>query len=137
MPATVVLLAALAIWVYRHRTADPWIVIGVSALVARLFIHHRLYDDMLILLPMITLFRIARHNARPDDSDVRAGLLFAAAWITVHAPARWLQSPLSGALLEAVQSVVWIIALGFLMRRARESARGPAAPEAAQSPAAA
>ena len=137
MPATVALLAALAIWVYRHRTADPWILIGVSALVARLFIHHRLYDDMLILLPMITLFRIARHGARPDDSDVRAGLLFAAAWITVHAPARWLQSPLSGPLLEAVQSVVWIVALGFLVRRARESARGSAAPEAAQSPAAA
>lgn len=129
MPVSVGLLLALAAWVHRYRRADAWIVLGVTALVARLFIHHRLYDDMLVLLPMVTLFRIARSGPRTDGGDVMAGLLFAAVWVSLHAPASWLQEPPPlSAVMEAVQSAVWLSVLVFLLGEARRdrSVRGRA-----------
>ncbi|HSJ15406.1 MAG TPA: glycosyltransferase 87 family protein [Longimicrobiales bacterium] len=124
MPASLVILLLLAAWVHRHRGIDIWILLGVSALVGRLFIHHRLYDDMLVLLPMITLFRIGRQGAQPDGRDVVAGLLFAATWVTLHAPASLLASPPPlPVVMEAGQSIVWVLVLLFLLGRARHERR--------------
>jgi hypothetical protein len=47
-------------WVYRHRTIDIWLLIGVVALVARFWTYHRWYDDLILLLPLVTLCRLAK-----------------------------------------------------------------------------
>jgi hypothetical protein len=39
----------------------------VTALVARFWTHHLEYDDLLILLPLVTLFRLA--TLRPSGRD--------------------------------------------------------------------
>lgn len=122
IPATAAILLALGVWVHRFREADVWILLGVSALVARFFVHHRLYDDMLVLLPMITLFRIAHMGPREGGGDVAAGLLFAAMWLTLHAPASLLQYPAPvSTFMEAGQTGVWLVALVFLLYRARRA----------------
>ena len=61
-PASLLALMILGFWVYRYRRADIWILMGVTALVARFWTYHMWYDDLLILLPMVALFRIANQR---------------------------------------------------------------------------
>jgi hypothetical protein len=130
LPASIVILFGFAAWVFRHRRADFWILAGTAALVTRLFIHHRLYDDMLILVPMITLFRLARGGPERDGSDVAAGALFAATWVTVLAPASILTVPHLAVVMEAGQSAVWLAVVVFLgamaQRDGQDVGRAPA-----------
>lgn len=121
LAASLAILLGLAVWVFRHRRVDVWVLLGVSAIVAQLWIHHRLYDHLLILVSMIPLFRIAMDGAREDGADVLAGGLFVLTWLTLHAPATLLihESRWSGPL-EAWQAAVWLSVLAFLVLRARE-----------------
>jgi hypothetical protein len=61
LPTSGLLLAGLGWWVYRHRDGDLWLLLGVTALVARVWTYHLSYDDPLILLPLVALFRLAKH----------------------------------------------------------------------------
>jgi hypothetical protein len=88
LPASLIALAALGLWVYRHRDGDYWLLLGVTALFARFWTYHRLYDNLLILLPMIALFRIAKRGPSVHGEDVVAGLLLAATTLIMLAPAR-------------------------------------------------
>lgn len=131
LPATFATLLVFGWWVFRHRHAEVWALMGAAALVARLGFHHRLYDDVLILIPMIALFRLAGTAADDDhgDRDVRAGVLFALTWVTLNMPAGLLimGHPLRG-WAEAGQAVVWTAALVFLLAAARRE-RGSAGSE--------
>jgi hypothetical protein len=125
LPVSVTILAGLAWWVHRYRCIDYWILLGVCALVAQFWIHHRLYDHLLLVVPMVTLFRIARQGPTPDGSDLMAGALFALTWFTVHAPASLLgEAPPLGTLMEAGQTVIWLAVLAFLLHRARRDMTG-------------
>ena len=118
--ASAVSIAALGIWVRRNRGADFWLVLGVSAIVAQFWIHHRLYDHLLLVIPMVALFRIARRTSPDEDVGVIAGGLFGMVWLTLHAPASLLTR--GGALslaADAVQSTVWLGVLAFLVTFAR------------------
>jgi hypothetical protein len=117
--ASFLALAALSVWVYRHRRADAWLLIGVTALVARLWMYHQLYDDVLILLPMIALFRIAKEAASPDGRDLLAGVLLAVTTAAMLIPTRF---SLSGSpwrpLFSGAHTVVWLAVLIFLLPQA-------------------
>jgi hypothetical protein len=128
LPFSVLVLVALAWWVFRNRDRDFWIVLGVAAVVAHFYIHHRLYDDLLILLPMITLFRLAKQGPA-HGADVTAGILFALTWVTVHAPASVLAfpPPLSTSM-ELGQTVIWLAVLVFLLGQARREPAGMGSP---------
>ncbi len=121
LATSLMLLLLHGLWTYRNRGAEPWLLIGVAALVARFWVHHRLYDDILIILPMIALFRLAGRST--DGGRVAAGLLFAAAWIGMQVPT-WafydLGTPIS-ILIEAGHTVIWVTILVFLMVRAGRS----------------
>lgn len=118
-PASLAVLMTLGLWTYRHRHADLWLLLGVTALVARFWAYHRLYNDLLILLPMITLFRIAKQGPSTDGSDLRAVVLLAMTWVAVLAPARLLASPPPwSTLFAAGQTIVWVLVLIFLLDRA-------------------
>jgi hypothetical protein len=120
LPASALIMAALAWWVHRHRHVDYWVLIGVSALVAQFFLHHRLYDHLLVMIPMVTLFRLARSAPTRDGSDVTAGVLFGLIWLTLHAPASILATRSAASILmETGQAAVWFAALLFLLDRAR------------------
>ncbi len=121
LPVSLLILGALGLWTARHRSAEIWLLVGVAALVARLWIHHRVYDDILILLPMIALFRLAKTPSLPDGSDVAAGMLLTATWATTLLP-YWVffdGAPfLLRVLVELGQTVVWLAVLGFLLYKA-------------------
>jgi hypothetical protein len=118
LPASPIALAALGLWVYRHRDGDYWLLLGVTALFARFWTYHRLYDNLLILLPMITLFRIAKRGLSVNGEDVMAGLLLAATTLIMLAPARLLITPPPwDQLFKSVQVIVWMAILIFLLRQ--------------------
>jgi glycosyl transferase family 87 len=50
---------ALGVWGYRHRRVDLWVQLGVIAIVARFWAYHRQYDDVIVVLALVALFRIA------------------------------------------------------------------------------
>ena len=47
---------------------DRWYLLGVSAVVARLWTYHNWYDDLLILFPMVALLRVALSRNTPSPS---------------------------------------------------------------------
>ena len=97
----------------------------MSALVAQFLLHHRLCDHLLVMIPMVTPFRLARSGPTQDGSEVAAGVLFGLIWLTLHAPASILatRSVLS-ILMEAGQAVVRSGALLFLLDRALRERHG-------------
>jgi hypothetical protein len=77
-----------------------------------------LYDNLLILLPMIALFRTAKQGLSVHGEDVMAGLLLAAATLIMLAPARLLITPPPwDQLFKSVQVIVWMAILIFLLRQ--------------------
>jgi hypothetical protein len=116
---SLIALGGLGIWVYLHRRVDIWLLIGVSAIMARIWTYHRWYDDLLIILPMITLFRIAKRGPYPNVSDVLAAGLLVMAWCSVLAPIRLLVTPPWDGLIMTGQATVWGLMLIFLLYQAR------------------
>ena len=116
----VTIVLALGLWTFRHRRADIWILLGVAALVARFWTYHRVYDDVLILVPMVALFRVAKLADRDRGTDVLAGVLLAASVIAMLAPARMEKAgaPLSWIFVFG-HVAVWLAMLGFLLWVAR------------------
>lgn len=124
MPLSLVMFAGLGIWTWKRRLADPWILMGVAAIVARLWTYHRLYDDVLILLPMVALFRVAGSRPATGTDDVRAGVLLAIAIAVMAAPARLLGGGAS-ALFIGGHVAVWLAMLFFLARTSMPVAPPP------------
>jgi hypothetical protein len=119
LTGSLIVLVALGTWTYLHRHVDPWLRIGVAALFARLWTRHLLYDDVLVLLPMVTLFRLAKRGAPRDGVDAMAGLLLGVMILLHLMPARLLIAPLPWPLVYTVgHPVAWIVVLGFLIRQA-------------------
>ena len=117
---SLLVLVVLGLWTYRHRAVDTWLLMGVTALGARVWTYHAWYDDLLILLPMIALFRVAKRGPAADGSDVIAGALLALTLVTTLAPGGlYLLPPPWKGLYLAAQLAVWLAVLVFLLDRAR------------------
>lgn len=114
-PVSLIILILLGIWIRVNRAADPWLVISVAAIIARLWTYHAWYDDLLIAPSMIALFRIMK-------SASLMGLWKPALWIYLHITMLFMIAPGGLYLLPspwkefylAVQVVIWISLLGFL-----------------------
>jgi len=124
LPASFALLIALAAWLYLNRKADIWIALGVTAIAARLWTYHRLYDDLLIIIPMVALFRIFKSNALSFRERTAAGTLLVISWLALLSPGFFLQfkSPL-GTIFRTGQVTVWLLLLAFLMYHASRAER--------------
>lgn len=114
-PASLVVLVAMMAWLWRHRSADPWLFMGVAGIVARLWAHSTLYDDAFLLLPALALLRIAYLES--GDFQRAAGYLLAVSWAALLTPT-WVFYDLAPAVVWAVhvsQTLLWLAVLGFLM----------------------
>ncbi|MEM9486440.1 MAG: hypothetical protein AAGA83_22410 [Cyanobacteria bacterium P01_F01_bin.116] len=118
-PLTLSILVILGAWVCWHRNVELWLLIGVCAIVARLWTYHRIYDDLLILLPIIATFRVFKQTNQPAEKTRLqgrvVGLIFILAYIAGVLPANWLtDSPLEE-LLKSFQTLTWFLMLGLLI----------------------
>ena len=125
-PVSLVLLGLLGVWTWRHRRADPWLLMSAAAFAARFWTYHGWYDDLLLLIPMIALFRLAKQGTT-DGQKVWAGSLLAAMVCSTVAPGGlYLLPPPWNKVYVAGQIVVWLAACVFLLRATkRPVAIGP------------
>ena len=112
---SVLILLGSGLWFYKYRRADIWLLLGVAAFVARFWTYHRWYDDVLLLLPTITLFRIAKQH-RERRAGLMSEALLALMMLTLLAPGGLylLQGMWKTFYLNA-QMLVWSSALLFLL----------------------
>jgi hypothetical protein len=112
--ASLAILALLGLWIFRHRRADFWLLMGVTAILARIWTYHRWYDDLLLLFPLVVLFRLTRIPEVAPRVKLVAGVLFLWLWgfllapgvlYTVRSPGIWVGLQVSG----------WLVALAFLV----------------------
>jgi hypothetical protein len=126
VPASLLLVAALGVWVYRHRHVDLWLLLGVTAYVARFWAYHSWYDDLLLLLPMIALCRLTRREPATAGERAAAAVLLAFTMLFVLAPGGlFLLPPLLVTWYVAAQVTIWIIGCALLAFRARHDAGTP------------
>ncbi|HTM10491.1 MAG TPA: glycosyltransferase 87 family protein [Verrucomicrobiae bacterium] len=125
-PASCLVFALHGWWVHRHRRVDPWLLMGVTAVVARFWTYHRQYDDLLIVLPAITLFRLAKKTPR-DGADVAAALLFSVIVAGSLVPLSILSKQLVwGINLSGVLARIWVVMLAFLLWESQRERLAPA-----------
>jgi hypothetical protein len=131
LPTSLLVFLALGLWIYRHRDVDVWLLLAVTALVARFWAYHRLYDDILLLLPQIALFRLAKRAPAVGDTDLVAGALLAISAAGLLLPVRFLALSTPWILFFTLGNiVVWIFLLVFLWQQAgRERCARTALPE--------
>ena len=116
LPIASAVLVLTGLWVYLYRDTDVWILMAVVAVVARYWTYHGWYDDLLLLLPMIALYRIAKSGVASDSSDVVAGILFAASLIVSIAPGGLYLFPAPfNAIYVAMQMAIWLAVFVFLL----------------------
>ena len=76
---------------------------------------------MLILLPMVALFRLAKQSSAADGGDVIAGVLLAITALVMLVPARIQLWPAPwGLLFTGGHAVVWVVVLIFFLERAHQ-----------------
>jgi hypothetical protein len=112
-PVSLAILLGLGAWTFRNRQADLWLLLAVTAIVARIWTYHRWYDDLLLLFPLITLFRMTKlPQYSPQTKTLAAGLFFWI-WLFLLAPGvlYTLRSP---DILVGIQVTGWIAGLVFL-----------------------
>jgi hypothetical protein len=112
-PVSLAILLLLGAWIFRNRQADLWLLLAVTAIVARVWTYHRWYDDLLLLVPLITLFRITKQpRFSPQTKTLAAGLFFWI-WLFLLAPGV-LYTVRSPDILVGIQVTGWIAGLVFL-----------------------
>ena len=121
--ASLSILAALGAWTIAARRADPWILLGVAAIVARMWAFHYRYDDVLIAVALVPLGRMALAGS-PGERDRPAAALLALVAATLLMPARLLFPPAPWAAVELAQTAVWLAALTLLLYRGAGGRRG-------------
>lgn len=125
IPASLGLLFGLGAWIWRHRNADPWQLLAVSAIIARMWTYHHHYDDVLLLFPLIALFRGVGTARDQGHRDVLGMAVLMLLWAFSVAPAQALAAPEPwGTLFKGAKTATWLVTLGILLVRTR---RTPAA----------
>jgi len=115
------MLIALGALTYFYRRADLWLLIGITALVTRFYTYHGWYDDVLVTLPVITLFRIAKTGNLKEEYNLAAGFLLAITLLFLVAPGGLylFPSPWNRLYVQG-QTSIWMIVLIFLLFYARQ-----------------
>lgn len=123
LPASLLLLLAWLTWAARHRDADLWVLLGIGAIVARVFTYHQYYDDLLLLAPLAALLRLAQLSRSPAIRRT-ARSVFVLALLAALAPTHLhaLAAPWAFLLFELPQMLTWAAMLGVLIPEARRPA---------------
>jgi hypothetical protein len=115
--ATLLALLGLGVWVGRNRRADLWPVLGVVAIVSRLASYHGVYDDSLVLIALIELFRLANQAGASSRRKAWSRSLFVLAWVPLLLPATMATLGLPWSIVHhGIAPLVWLAAAACLAR---------------------
>jgi Glycosyltransferase family 87 len=114
-PLSLLILALLGIWIKLNKTADPWLIISVTAIIARLWTYHAWYDDLLIAPSIIALFRLAKtSNFKGYGKEILRVSPFITVLFMIAPGGLYLFPSPWKELYTAGQTVIWISILTFL-----------------------
>lgn len=114
--ASLAALGACGLLVLLTRDRDLWLVIGVVAIVSRLWTYHRVYDDGVVLFALLSLARVAQQRPSQRRQLAFALVILLALWGASHAPVGQLyRSALWFHGFASAQLFVWCAALGYLL----------------------
>jgi hypothetical protein len=114
--SSLALLSALGVWIFIRRKNDFWALVGVTALIDRFWTYHGWYDDILIALPMMALFRLIKYGRLKNNDDVTAGFILGLTLLSTMAPGGlYLFPPPFKQIYIAVQLLIWLSSLIFLL----------------------
>ncbi len=118
-PLSLVIWLWLGYWTYRHRHLDRLLLLSITALVARLWTYHNIYDDMLLAIPMLLLLQIAL-NAAPSAQRVCArGLVITFVALMILPPNWFFEQSLPGLAARTLMAGAMVLSLLFLVWIAR------------------
>ena len=123
-PVSLAILLGLGAWTFRHRRADLWLLLAVTAIVARVWTYHSWYDDLLLLLPLIALARMIKLPRYSHQTKTVAAGLFFWIWLFLLAPGVLYTAWLPGILVD-IQVTGWIAGLVFLAYQIHRERRLP------------
>jgi glycosyl transferase family 87 len=122
LQAPLLVLGAAGIWTWLYRRADVWLLIGVASIVARMWAHHRWYDDVLLIPPLVTLYRMISAGERAGKRDAVAMALFAIVLGFSIAPARFLDLETTVSVaFKAAKSIAWVALLVEILIRTQRA----------------
>ncbi|MDB9529345.1 glycosyltransferase 87 family protein [Oscillatoria sp. CS-180] len=125
LPASLLLMGAMGLWTWLYRRADPWTLMSVAALISRFWTDHQVFDDLLLWIPVIALFRLAKTSPSQPLRLITA-ILFALNWFALMAPARFLNgAPPISTLAVGGQTILWVGLLVFFMVLAQQELNPP------------
>jgi len=135
--ASLIALGGIGTWCFVSQRRDPALQVAVVAIFARLWTYHRVYDDMLLILTLVGLVRLARWRADGGADDpaalILAGLLLGTQLFPpmVMSAASPQRAPFVVAL-----GLVWAVAFTFLISRSLHSGtqQAPSQDGAASAP---
>lgn len=125
--ASLAILGMLGLWIFRYRHGDLWLLLGITAIVARIWIYHRWYDDLLLIVPLITLCRVTKQPHYSPWIKTIAAALFLWLWMFLLAPGV-LYTFARPELPIAIQVTGWLVTLGFLLLLSARECRTSASP---------
>ena len=112
---SLLVLGISGIWTYFHRKIDVWLLLGVLGFVARFWTYHGWYDDLLILLPLITLFRLCQKNSSTFKVGITGCLLFLIIFFGLAPGGIYILPSPWNIWYETLQTLIWTITLFFLL----------------------
>ncbi len=116
---TLMVLLTLGIWLYRNRQVDLWIQLGVTAIISRVWTHHRVYDDMVVLLAIFALFRICKQYQMANCPNfIAESLLMLSIYTAVSPVSLRLKMFPVGFLYKSLLFTEWMGMLIFLLYQA-------------------
>ena len=120
-PFALVALLVLGVWTHRQRHLDRLLLLSVTALVARLWTYHNLYDDLLLAIPMLLLLQISLDANAPNAARIwQARALLAALVGLLLLPPDWMfHASIYGTVARAAFGLTLALLLLFLLRLAR------------------
>ena len=111
------LLMLLGLWIYYHRGINIWLLISVCSLFAYFWTYYRWYDDIIILIPIITLFRMTKAIHFSEKTKLLSGLLLVISIILSIAPGgHYLFPGPFDDLYIYSQFIAWISVFAFLLK---------------------
>jgi hypothetical protein len=124
LPVSLLVLIVLGIWVYRNRDGDRWRLLAVVAIVARMWTYHRLYDDLLILVPMVALWRFTRQRPASGGAVRIARMMLLVSGLAMLCPGTLVRLPVPwGTPFRVGYSLLWAAMLLFFIRAGARAAR--------------
>ena len=109
----------LGAWLSRHRSADPWVLLGITGIFARVWSYHQYYDDLLVLPALVAALRLARRSPEPLARRARLGFASALAITLLPTPLHYALPPPWPLLFDVPQMLAWAVLLAVLVPAAR------------------